>query len=134
MTDMKEMEKFTEVTAEDNVPDKNVFEAGAPYDSKWVYDSNVNNHTVVLEHKLGVIPRRIMIFFSADKETVYPLMWPWYYTHSGNPVTISVDKNSINLNIFQGATLHGVWSPEEGWKSFKGGYWRAFAWKCSSSK
>jgi hypothetical protein len=129
MTDMKEMEKFTEVTVEDNVPDKDVFNSDAPYDSGWEFDTNANSHTVVFEHKLHAVPTRFMIFFSADKETVYPLMWPWGATYSGNPVTISANRKSIKLNIYSGARLHGVWSANEPWLFYQGGYWRVFAWR-----
>jgi hypothetical protein len=130
MEDINKMGKVTEVKVEDNVKDKTVFIGTADYDSGWRVDNNSSNHTTIFEHNLGAIPSQLTVLFSSDLETVYPVTWPWQNNYSGNPVTISMNSNSICLNIFNGVPLHGVWSGTSGqWTTSSAGYWRIKAWK-----
>jgi len=130
MKDINEMGKVTEVKVENNVPDKAVFESTADYDSGWKDDSNSTNHATVFEHGLKVIPSQLMVYFSADKDTVYPLTWSWSANNSGNPVTISMNDRTITLNIVGGFPLHGVWTATNStWTAYTNGCWRVLAWK-----
>lgn len=130
MIDLKDAE-VKEIVVEDNVPDKeHLVKTNADFDSGWSYDVSSGNHFVSFEHNLGQIPSQIVIWFSPDKERVYPLIWSWTYQGSGNPVTISMDAQFIKLAIWAGATLHGAWDPGTSqWSLYKGGYWRVFAYK-----
>ncbi|MEM8934095.1 MAG: hypothetical protein AAGE94_23080 [Acidobacteriota bacterium] len=100
----------------------------ADYDSGWELADNSTPHNVVFEHEMGVTPSAIEIYFSADKQTVYPLTWRWGDA-AGNPVTISATDKTIVLAIFAGAPLHGVWTPSAGWTKYNQGYFRVFASK-----
>lgn len=104
-------------------------QSSADYDSGWREANNHSSNKVAFDHNLGVIPSQITVLFSADKETVYPLTWSWLDTHSGNPVTISMDDKVISLEIYSGGPLHGVWTAKNDWDFHKQGYFRALAWK-----
>ncbi len=103
---------------------------GAPssgvFISPWTPDSNQTSHPTVFQHGLGTIPQSLLILFSPDGDTVYPLQWSWA-TNSGNPVTVSMTATNITLNIFNGAPLHAVWTPVNNWTSYTNGYWRVIA-------
>ena len=101
--------------------------APAQYRSTWVPDSNSANHKVIFQHGLGVIPSEVIVTFSADLQTAYPLLWSWDNGYSGNPVTIAMDAQSVVLNIFSGSPLHGFWDPNNGWTTYSNGYWRVTA-------
>jgi hypothetical protein len=103
---------------------------GAPspgvFISPWTADSNQTSHPTVFQHGLGTIPKSLLILFSPDGDTVYPLQWSWAST-SGNPVTVSMSATNITLNIFNGAPLHAIWSSANGWTSYTNGYWMVIA-------
>ena len=105
------------------------------FTSDWVEDNNATDHTTVIEHPLKEIPQFVQVFFSPDKEQIYPVSWSWNIESSGNPVTVSVDASRVTLTIWAGAVLHGVWTPEKHWTQYKQGYWKvnllhkqAYAW------
>jgi len=98
------------------------------YISEWRPDSSPINHLVVFEHSLGRIPTSLLILFSNNLETAFPLQWSWEAASSGNPVTISMDSRTITLQIFGGVALHGAWSANTGaWTRYTSGYWRVIA-------
>jgi hypothetical protein len=104
---------------------------GAYYDSGWVADSNSANHVVSFAHNFGTPPRIHQIFFGpgADISVVYPLTWSWAAPSSANPVTIELTTQSINLNIYSGVPLHGVWDGSSAqWRYYANGFWRVVAW------
>jgi uncharacterized protein YycO len=102
------------------------------YISEWRHDSQVSqrSHSVVFTHKLGKIPTSLLVLFSSDKNTVFPIQWG-SAGYSGNPVTISMDSQVITLEIYYGGGLeflHGVWSASTGaWISYPSGHWRVIA-------
>jgi hypothetical protein len=104
------------------------FAAASPgvFISPWTSDSNQTDHATVFQHGLGVVPQSILVLFSPDQVTVYPIHWPWAANLSGNPVTISMNATTITLNIFSGNVLHGVWSPGS-WTTYAHGYWMVIA-------
>ena len=128
MKDLKNMGNVTEVKVEDNVPDKAVFATNADFDEMH-FDTNQTSHSTVFSHNFDQIPSKITIYFTPDHENFYPLMWPWYNTSSGGPVTIKVTEKAITLQIYNGVPLYGVWDPTKGWTTYPGGYWRVLAWK-----
>jgi hypothetical protein len=97
--------------------------------SPWTMDSNQSNHSTVFQHGLGTIPQSLLILFSPDGDTVFPLQWPWpYETYSGNPVTISMTATNITLNIYSGSALHGTWNAVNNtWTKYTSGYWMVIA-------
>jgi hypothetical protein len=130
MNDLKDAE-VKEIMVEDNVPDKeHLVKTDADFDSGWTYDDNSSLHIKSFEHNLDQIPSQIVIWFSPDKETVYPKYWSWHTTLTGNPVTITMDSKFIKLAITTGGPLHGAWDPGTNrWSKFRGGYWRIFAYR-----
>jgi len=112
------------------VTDSSVPFAASPdgrYASDWHQDSNHKDHDTVFDHKLGVIPNSVLVLFTADKKTAYPIHWSWKGGEGGNPVTISMDATTITLSIHAGASLHGVWDPKKGWTQYTDGYWKVIA-------
>lgn len=105
------------------------FFAGAPetFVSPWTPDSNHSSHATVFRHELGVIPKSLMVMFSPDQQTAFPLLWSWSPGGSGNPVTISMDTATVTLQIFSGEPLHGVWNATTGWTTYGDGYWKVVA-------
>lgn len=104
------------------------FDSKADFDSGWQLANNFSNHMIAFQHNLASIPSQLLIVFSPDKQTTYPLNWSWGSSSSGNPVTISTTDSQINLAIFAGAPLHGVWDPTNGqWTKYTQGYYRVFA-------
>jgi uncharacterized membrane protein len=106
------------------------FARAAPgtYISPWEKDSNHSNHTTTFRHGLGVIPTSVLILFSVDQKTVYPLQWSWEPGSTGNPVTIAIDNETIILHIFSGQPLHGVWDAHKSaWTKYSDGYWKVIA-------
>jgi hypothetical protein len=101
--------------------------ASGVFISPWTADSNGSSHITPFPHGLGVVPQSILILFSPDQITTYPLQWSWNSDYSGNPVTVSMDATNVTLNIFAGAPLHGIWSPITGWTTFTNGYWKVIA-------
>lgn len=96
--------------------------------SPWTADSNQSNHLTVFQHGLGTIPQSLLVLFSPDGDTVYPIQWPWAAASSGNPVTISMTATNITLNIYSGVPLHGAWSAVNAtWTSYTSGYWMVIA-------
>jgi hypothetical protein len=129
MKEINDLKEVKEVTVEDNVKEKEgLFATDADYDSGWHYDTS-HNHTLEFDHKIGYIPGNLVVLFTVDKETVYPITWSWLPDHSGNPVTISMDNKRIRLAIYKGVPLHGVCEIPGPWKFYRSGYWRIFAWK-----
>jgi hypothetical protein len=100
--------------------------ASGVYISRWTDDSNSSNHQTVFPHRLGVIPQSILVLFSPDQVTVYPVIWSWDY-NSGSPVTISMTSTNVILNIYSGTALHGTWDAAKGWTHYTSGYWKVIA-------
>jgi hypothetical protein len=46
---------------------------------------------------------------------------------TGNPVTIRVDSEAIELEIWSGVPLYGVWDPDAGWTMYQEGYYKVVA-------
>jgi hypothetical protein len=105
------------------------FDSSADYDSGWQPANNHSNNYATFDHDLGVIPSDLTIYFSVDQETAYPLTWSWSSSSSGNPVTILANDQVVQLAIYAGSPLHGVWNPNTGWTYFTQGYFRVFASK-----
>ncbi|EDT37585.1 hypothetical protein [Burkholderia ambifaria] len=104
------------------------FQPNFQYDSGWNWTDNATEHLLTFTHRLGVAPSLISIFFSPDQESLYPLIWPWAYQQTGNPVSILVNTTAIKLTIWNRAPLHGAWEGEAGpWKLWDAGYFRVFA-------
>lgn len=104
------------------------FTTEADSDSGWELTDQSTNHNIYFEHGLGAIPSQITVYFSADKQTVYPLNWSWTEGTSGNPVSIAVNDKTVVLSIYKGAPLHGVWDGRTGeWEFYDQGYFRVFA-------
>lgn len=96
--------------------------------SPWTMDSNQTNHLTAFQHGLGTIPQSLLVMFSPDGDTVYPVQWPWAPATSGNPVTISMTATNITLNIYSGTPLHGAWNAvNSAWTTFATGYWKVIA-------
>jgi hypothetical protein len=96
--------------------------------SPWTPDSNQSSHVTVLQHGLGTIPKSLLVMFSPDGDTVFPLQWPWALASSGNPVTISMTATNITLNIYSGVPLHGTWNATNStWTTYTSGYWMVIA-------
>ncbi len=97
-------------------------------DSGWLPDYQSPSHRTHWQHSLGVTPRIVQIFFSPNPggSPAYPVMWSWSTNMSGNPVTVSVNDEYVNLEIYGGNPLHGVWNPDTAWTRFSKGYWRIF--------
>ena len=129
MSDVKDFNEVQEVKVEDNVKEEEgLFATDADYDSGWRYDSTTMG-PVLFEHKLGCIPTRITLLFTADKKTVFPVIWhaymKWGHDHIvGRPVDIRMDNKSIQLKKHYNHLLH--YDIPYGYLS---GYWRVFAWK-----
>ncbi|HEV2846594.1 MAG TPA: hypothetical protein VG477_17200 [Thermoanaerobaculia bacterium] len=122
------MGSVVEETAMESIADDS-FAAAAPgvYISPWTPDSNASNHLTVFQHGLGVIPQSVLVLFSPDGDTVYPVMWPWDY-NAGNPVTISMTSTNVILNIYSSTALHGAWSAATTqWTHYNNGYWKVIA-------
>ena len=95
--------------------------------SPWTADSNQSNHPTVFQHGLGTIPQSLLVLFSPDGDTAFPLQWPWRMD-SGNPVTISMTATNITLNIYSGSSLHGTWNAvNTTWTTYNSGYWMVIA-------
>jgi hypothetical protein len=106
--------------------------AGSSTSNQWISDWRLDfggtSHSVVFQHSLGKIPTSLLVLFSQNLETVFPIQWSWYRDSSGNPVTISMDSRVVTLEIFKGAPLHGTWTANpEAWTSYSSGYWRVIA-------
>lgn len=103
--------------------------AAAPsqYRSPWTLDSNAQSHKTVFQHGLGVIPATVQVMFSADLETAYSVTWSWDSGYTGNPVCIGMDDQTVFLEVYSGAPLHGIWDSLGGWTTFQHGYWKVVA-------
>lgn len=99
----------------------------------WVADNNSSSHVAALRNPAGVsLLSSLTIYFSpgGDPAIVYPLQWSYSPGASGNPVTIEVTAANINLHIYSGEPLHGVWEARTStWRNFSSGYWIAVACK-----
>lgn len=128
MKDINDLKEVKEVKVEDNVKEKEgLFATDADYDSGWRYDTNGKTHTVLFNHNLGCIPTRIVLLFTADKQTVYPVIWQHDWTSKyieGSPPNIKMDNKKIQLETYQYLPLH-----TERPFMYTSGYWRVFAWK-----
>ena len=95
----------------------------------WALDNNSTNHVTALPNTLGkTVPSAVTIYFSpgGDSSLAYPVEWNWGSASAGNPVTIEMTANRINLHIFSGAPLHGMWDAQSGqWRVYTTGYWLA---------
>ena len=100
-------------------------------ESGWLFDDNGTSHTTSWRHDLGAIPRRVEIHFSPDPAdgTVYPLMWSMTSDSTGNPISIDMDRRFVRLHIYNGAPLHGVWTPQTQWKKYREGYWKIIVYR-----
>ncbi|WP_232428746.1 hypothetical protein [Burkholderia ubonensis] len=113
------------------------FNPNYDYDSGWHLTDKTINRNLLFTHRLGVAPSVIAIFFSPDQEHLYPLIWPWQYQWSGNPVSILVTTTAITLSIWDGKEeadgsplrpLHGAWDGQSrSWTFWNMGYFRVFA-------
>jgi len=127
MKDMSDLKEVKEVKVEDNVKEREgSFDTDADFDSSWRYDTNARTHTVLFDHNLGCIPTRIVLLFTADKQTVYPVIWQCDYLSKleGRAPNIKMDNKKIQLEILQSLPLHTAWP-----FMYPSGYWRVFAWK-----
>ena len=95
----------------------------------WTPDNNSTNHVTALPNTLGkTVPSSMTVYFSpgGDSSLVYPVQWSWGSSSAGNPVTIEMTANRINLQVFSGAPLHGLWDAANGqWRYYSTGYWLA---------
>lgn len=100
-------------------------------ESGWIYDDNRTSHTTIWRHDLGVTPRRISILFSPDPDQrrVIPLAWSWTIDSSGNPTSVEMGRRAVQLHIWNGAPLHGVWRPDTGWEKYSEGYWKIMVYR-----
>ncbi|QRR05088.1 hypothetical protein FPJ27_00970 [Burkholderia sp. MS455] len=104
------------------------FDSKYQFDSGWMAESNQTNHNLVIAHNLHVSPTQIAIIFSPDQETIYPLLWPWDNSKSGNPISIWADTTTITLSIYSKVPLHGSWNGQtSSWTYWNTGYFRVFA-------
>jgi hypothetical protein len=95
--------------------------------SPWTADSNQSNHPTVFQHGLGTIPQSLLVLFSPDGDTAFPLQWSWA-TESGNPLTISMTATNITLNISLHSALHATWNAvNTTWTRYNSGYWMVIA-------
>jgi len=101
------------------------------FDSGWIADTKLENHSLKIRHNLKKIPANISLWFTTDPKgnNAFPILWGWKVEHSGNPVTIEVTINDVMIHIWSGTYLHGVWSPKNEWQQFDSGFWRVYAWK-----
>jgi hypothetical protein len=70
----------------------------------------------------------LTVYFSpgGDDPAVFPVAWNWAVDVSGNPVTIELTAKKLNLHVYSGAPLHGVWNGfSAGWSIYNSGYWAA---------
>ncbi|MEM7057320.1 MAG: hypothetical protein AAF557_07020 [Pseudomonadota bacterium] len=100
-------------------------------ESGWIFDDNFSKHVTTWRHGLGAVPRSISILFSPDpnKRRVMPVMWSWVHSSTGNPIAIEMGRRAVRLSITNGTPLHGHWTPEEGWKRYREGYWKIIAYR-----
>jgi tetratricopeptide (TPR) repeat protein len=113
-------------------PTPEIIELKPDYDRGWRADNRSTNHRTVFTHDLGIVPSRVTILFSptAPHRTVYPLLWSWTATFSGNPVTVELSATQLVLDIWSGAPLHGIWRGDLGqWTYYDSGYWRVLLWR-----
>lgn len=98
--------------------------------SNWTHDTNATSHNLIFPHNLGVIPSALLIQFSLDLKTVYPLIWRWNTNDAGNPVSVWMDASAITISIYSYSSvpLHGWWDGNTGlWTKSNSGYWRVIA-------
>ncbi|WP_081472949.1 hypothetical protein [Burkholderia ambifaria] len=104
------------------------FDSRFEYDSGWELTDNQTERNLRFTHGLGVSPSDISIFFSPDQEHSYPVIWPYLYDHTGNPVSIEVTATTITMGIWSGIPLHGTWDGQRRlWTLWTSGYFRVFA-------
>jgi hypothetical protein len=96
------------------------------YASGWVQASNAQHNKLRFVHGLKEPVTRLAVWFSPDANgsVSYPILGFWDQGYTGNPVTIRVDSEAIELEIYSGAPLHGAWDVASGWTTYKEGYYR----------
>jgi hypothetical protein len=102
----------------------------AGYVSGWIKASNSQNTVLRFIHGLPAAPTSVAVWFSPDEKGAvsYPILGYWSSAQTGNPVTIRVDQEAVELHIFGGAPLHGVWDAKtEKWTMYADGYFRVVA-------
>lgn len=73
------------------------------YDSGWFAENAQTNHTRVLGHNLGVLPRRTTIWVSDTNDGSFARMAPLEtYAHNGSPENTWMTTTQIGLNFDQG--------------------------------
>jgi hypothetical protein len=98
--------------------------------SVWVKASNSQSTILRFLHGLPAAPTSVAVWFSPDEKGAvsYPILGFWGVGQTGNPVTIRVDQEAVELHIWQGAPLHGVWDAKTGqWTEYTDGYFRVVA-------
>lgn len=95
-------------------------------ESGWLADDTATDHTTRWVHGLGTTPTSISILFSPDPDgrRVMPVLYPWQWQTTGNPISIEMGPHQVLLHIWSGAPLHGVWRPGEQWTFYREGYWK----------
>lgn len=80
----------------------------------WKQATNSGNNTLIWPHSVRGTPSIVLIYFSptGDASAVYPLTWSWLWSHSGNPVTIKVTTAQVEMHIWAGAPVHGVYDAQ----------------------
>lgn len=97
----------------------------------WKADHIENNHVTSWSHGLGSANvAMITVYFSpgGDDAVVYPVVWSHEKLSSGNPVTIELTREHVNLHIWSGSPLHGAWNARAAdgrghWTTYATGYW-----------
>ena len=122
------------------VPEQTNNGANPDYDSGWYADNTTSGHTTTLTHNLGVVPRRIEIFFSPDNPPsnwVYPVS---VYGMSVNkavnagygyrtPSGVRMSTSQVAYNTYTDTWLYCFYDQNVGWSTWASGFYKVLLWK-----
>lgn len=103
------------------------FAALTRYDSGWVQVQNQVSRNLEFTHQLGVIPTQVALFFSPDRELVFPLPASWNSGNTSNPVSVWLTVQALTMSIAAGYPLHSLWDARTtAWTHWEAGHFRVF--------
>lgn len=100
------------------------------FDSGWVAASNAKSNSLIMEHGLGRLPKSLTIWFSSTNSgnSAYPLLADWTPSDSGNPICIRADQRVVEICIYEGYPLRGVYNSKTTlWERNSTGFFRVVA-------
>ncbi|MBI3886031.1 MAG: hypothetical protein HY302_09925 [Opitutae bacterium] len=100
--------------------------AAYKYDSGWVQAVQADTE-LLFRHGLNAVPSQVLIVFSPNLESSWPLTWLLYFPDNLRRAPVAVDEQTVAITITAAAPLHRGWDDRLGWTNWASGSFRVFA-------